>query len=31
MPVSDSQIYVALVFALVAGLMAVRLSIELYK
>jgi len=29
--ISDSQVYVALVVALFAGIMALRLSTELYK
>lgn len=31
MPVSETQIYVALLVALFAGFMAMRLSLELYK
>ncbi|MFE1744168.1 photosystem I reaction center subunit XII [Coleofasciculus sp. H7-2] len=31
MSISDTQVYVALVVALFAGIMAVRLSTELYK
>ncbi|MDJ0569190.1 MAG: photosystem I reaction center subunit XII [Pleurocapsa sp. MO_192.B19] len=31
MPISDSQIFVALIVALFSGIMAIRLSTELYK
>lgn len=31
MSISDTQIYIALVVALVTGFMAMRLSLELYK
>ncbi len=31
MSISDNQIYIALVVALFAGFMAMRLSMELYK
>ncbi|MDJ0593960.1 MAG: photosystem I reaction center subunit XII [Pleurocapsa sp. MO_226.B13] len=31
MSISDTQIYIALVVALFAGIMAIRLSTELYK
>ena len=31
MPLSDTQIFVALVIALIPGIMAIRLSTELYK
>ncbi|MGF1541484.1 MAG: photosystem I reaction center subunit XII [Pleurocapsa sp.] len=31
MPLSDSQIFIALIVALVPGIMALRLSLELYK
>lgn len=31
MPLSDTQIFVALVVALIPGIMAIRLSTELYK
>lgn len=31
MPISDTQVYVALVIALIPGLLAWRLSTELYK
>jgi photosystem I subunit XII len=31
MSLSDSQIFVALIVALIPGIMAVRLSLELYK
>jgi photosystem I subunit XII len=31
MPLSETQIFVALLVALFAGIMAVRLSTELYK
>ena len=31
MPLSDTQVYIALVVALFSGIMALRLSTELYK
>lgn len=31
MPLSDSQIFIALIVALIPGIMALRLSLELYK
>ena len=31
MPLSDTQIFVALIVALIPGIMAFRLSLELYK
>jgi photosystem I reaction center subunit XII len=31
MPISDSQVFVALFVALVTGVLAVRLGVELYK
>jgi photosystem I subunit 12 len=31
MPISDTQVYVALVIALIPGILAFRLSTELYK
>jgi photosystem I subunit XII len=31
MPVSETQIFVALLIALIPGILAVRLSTELYK
>ncbi len=31
MPVSDTQVFIALVIALLPGLLALRLSTELYK
>ncbi len=31
MPISDTQIFVALIIALFPGIMAIRLSTELYK
>ena len=31
MPLSDTQIFVALIIALIPGIMAFRLSLELYK
>ncbi|BAZ45984.1 photosystem I reaction center subunit XII [Chondrocystis sp. NIES-4102] len=31
MPITDTQIFIALVVALVPGIMAIRLSTELYK
>lgn len=31
MPISDSQVFVALFVALVTGVFAVRLGVELYK
>ena len=31
MPISETQIYVALLVALFVGFMAMRLSLELYK
>ncbi|MCF4970501.1 MULTISPECIES: photosystem I reaction center subunit XII [Nostocales] len=31
MPISDSQVYIALVVALLPGLLAWRLATELYK
>lgn len=31
MPITDNQVYIALVVALFAGFMAMRLSMELYK
>ncbi len=31
MPISETQIYVALLVALFTGFMAMRLSLELYK
>lgn len=31
MPISDTQIFIALAVALIPGIMAIRLSTELYK
>ena len=31
MPISDTQVFIALVIALVPGILAFRLSTELYK
>ncbi len=31
MPISDTQVFIALVIALLPGLLALRLSTELYK
>jgi photosystem I subunit 12 len=31
MPISDSQVYIALVVALIPGILAWRLATELYK
>ncbi|MBR8826451.1 MAG: photosystem I reaction center subunit XII [Gomphosphaeria aponina SAG 52.96 = DSM 107014] len=31
MPISDTQVFVALVIALIPGILAFRLSTELYK
>lgn len=31
MPLTDTQIFVALIVALIPGIMAIRLSTELYK
>jgi photosystem I reaction center subunit XII len=31
MPISESQIFIALFIALISGIFAVRLGIELYK
>lgn len=31
MPLSDTQIFIALAVALIPGIMAIRLSTELYK
>jgi photosystem I subunit 12 len=31
MGISDTQVFIALVIALLPGLMAIRLSLELYK
>ncbi|WP_036487618.1 photosystem I reaction center subunit XII [Myxosarcina sp. GI1] len=31
MPLSDTQVFVALLVALIPGIMAIRLSTELYK
>lgn len=31
MPITDTQVFIALVVALVPGIMAIRLSTELYK
>ncbi|MEM7756623.1 MAG: photosystem I reaction center subunit XII [Cyanobacteria bacterium P01_G01_bin.67] len=31
MPLTDTQVYIALVVALFSGFMAMRLSMELYK
>jgi photosystem I subunit 12 len=31
MPISDTQVYIALVIALIPGILAFRLSTELYK
>jgi photosystem I reaction center subunit XII len=31
MPISESQIFIALFIALITGILAVRLGVELYK